>query len=63
MRAAEAQQDPESTATTPGGRIVYLLRLFRLVIRYLLGNKLEAMIYLSALILLSVFVKAAFQRS
>jgi hypothetical protein len=63
MRATEAQQDPESTGTASGGRIVYLFRLFRLVIRYLLANKIEAMIFLSVLILLNIFVKAAFQRS
>jgi hypothetical protein len=63
MRAAEAQQDAEGTGTTPGGWIVYVFRLFRLVIRYLLQNKIATMIYLWALILLSIFVKAAFRRS
>jgi hypothetical protein len=62
MRAAEAQQDPESTGTAPGGRIIYLFRLFRLVIRYLLENKIETLIYLWAFILLSIFVKAAYHR-
>jgi hypothetical protein len=63
MRAAEVQQDPERTGTAPGGWIVFALRLFRLVIRYLLQNKIETMIYLSALILLSIFVKGVFHRS
>jgi hypothetical protein len=63
MRAAEAQQDADGTGTTPGGWIVYVFRLFRLVMRYLLQNKIATMIYLWALILLSIFVKAAFRRS
>jgi hypothetical protein len=63
MRAAEAQQDAEGTGTTPGGWIVYGFRLFRLVIRYLLQNKIATIIYLWSLILLSIFVKAAFRRS
>jgi hypothetical protein len=63
MRAAEAQQDAGGIGTTPGGWIVYVFRLFRLVIHYLLQNKIATMIYLWALILLSIFVKAAFRRS
>ena len=63
MRASEAQQDPESTRTlTPQGRVSYAFRLFRLVLRYLLENKIEAIIYLWLLILLSASVKAVFRR-
>ena len=63
MRAAEAQQDSDATGTTHGGWIVHGFRLFRLVIRYLLQNKIATLIYLWALILLSIFVKAAYRRS
>jgi hypothetical protein len=63
MRAAEVQQDAESTGTISGGWIVYGFRLSRFVIHYLLRNKIETMIYLWALVLLSIFVKAAFRRS
>lgn len=63
MRASEAQQDPEGTGTIPEGRIIYLFRVSKLVIRYLLENKIEAMIYLWVLALISLSVKIVFSRS
>ena len=64
MRASEAQQDPETTGTaTPPGRVFYVVRLFRVIIRYLLEHKIEATIYLGLLILLSASIKAVVHRS
>jgi hypothetical protein len=63
MRASEAQQDPEGIDTIPEGRIIYLFRVSKLVIRYLLENKIEAIIYLWVLMLISLSVKIVFSRS
>ena len=60
MRASQAQRDPEGTGTLGEGRIIYLFRVSKIVIRYLLENKLEAMIYLCVLMLISLSLKTVF---
>jgi hypothetical protein len=63
MRASEAQQDPEVTSSAPEGRLLYLFKLFKLVIRYLLENKIEAMIYLWIFMILGGFAISLFRRA
>jgi hypothetical protein len=61
-RASEAQQGPEGIGTVSEGRIISLFRVSKLVIRYLLENKIEAMIYLWLLMLISLSAKTIFSR-
>jgi hypothetical protein len=64
MRVSQAQQGAESTGTSPEGYAFHLLvKLYTLLLRYILQNKIEAMIYLWMLFLLSISVKAMFRRS
>jgi hypothetical protein len=64
MRVSQAQQAAESTGTSHEGYGVQLLvKLYTLLIRYISQNKIEAMIYLWILLLLSLSVKAVFRRS
>jgi hypothetical protein len=63
MRVFEAQQDPRVTDTSNGNWMFDLFRLFNSIIRYLTQNKVEAIIYLWVLILLTFSMKALFQRS
>ena len=63
MRAFEAQRDSEGTGTIAEGRIIYLFRVSKIVIRYLLENKIETMIYLCVLMFISLSLKTVFGRS
>jgi len=63
MRASEVQQDSEVTSSAPEGRLFYLFKLFKLVIRYLFENKIEAMIYLWIFMMLGVFAISLFRRA
>ena len=63
MRASEAQRDSEGIGTIAEGRIIYLFRVSKIVIRYLLENKIETLIYIYVLMLLSLSLKTVFGRS
>ena len=62
MRASETQQGSQGISTISEGRIISLFRVSKLVIRYLLENKIEAMIYLWLLTLISLSAKTIFSR-
>jgi hypothetical protein len=63
MRASEVQQDHEVTSSATEGRLFYLFKLFKLVTRYLLENKIEAMIYLWIFMILGGFAVSLLRRA